>query len=446
MTDLSDEVAAGKVLDFDKAVPMCSDEGWRDRLIMSKGRDGSLKVASNEANAITVLVNHEAWDGVIAFDEFRNNVCFMHEPPWHPDDAPIDGSFEGGQMLTDTDLTRLQAWFQRFEYMGLGVDRVGRVIHAASEKASFHPVKAYLDGLAWDGVARVARWLETYCGVIHDPYIERVGTWWLVSAVARVMEPGCKADHILVLEGPQGIGKSTAFKNLLPDEGWWCDSELEIGSKDAYQKLQGRWLVELAELDGVTRRKEVTQLKAFITNATDKYRPPYGRVTVEVPRSCVFCGTVNESQYLKDSTGNRRFWPARAGRVQPELVARDRDQLWAETLRLYHAGQHWWPQTAEDIALCETEQAARVQVDDRVDKVIEWLEGRVTKSGRLVERGTYPFTTIEVIEGVMGVTQTSEQSRRLQMEVAGMLRSQGYEKGDLETIDGVRSRFWRKVK
>ena len=139
----------------------------------------------------------------------------------------------------------------------------------------------------------------------------------MISAVARIMQPGAKVDHMLILEGPQGGKKSSALKTLAGAE-WFTDELAEIGSKDAAQQMRGIWIIEIAELDAISRA-EVSRIKAFLTRTTDRYRPPYERYVVEVPRQCVFAGSVNPETYLRDETGNRRFWPVRCGKHRYRL-------------------------------------------------------------------------------------------------------------------------------
>jgi predicted P-loop ATPase len=216
----------------------------------------------------------------------------------------------------------------------------------------------------------------TYFGVAPSSYAAAVGRWWMISAVARAFEPGCQADHLLLLEGPQGIGKSTAMQ-LLVGSQWFADDLPDLANKDSSLAVLDAWVVELAELDAM-RRAETTALKGFISRKTESFRPPYGKSMIRAARSCVFVGTTNETSYLKDSSGNRRFWPVRCGAIGRDALVADREQLWAEAVVLYRAGERWWP-TPENgslLAAIESEQRDRVDVDPWQSSVDDFVSGR----------------------------------------------------------------------
>jgi putative DNA primase/helicase len=209
-------------------------------------------------------------------------------------------------------------------------------VAAVADDNRFHPIREYLDGLAWDGTPRLATWLSTHLGAVVEPgcdkpearpaYIREVGRKWPIGAVARVYRPGCKVDAAPIFEGGQGIGKSQALAALVPCPEWFCDEISDLGTKDSAQDLRGKWIIELAELSAM-RRGDIERTKAFMSRSTDHYRPSYGRRSQDFPRQCAFAGTTNADGYLGDETGNRRFWPVKVGAIDLDAIRRDREQL-----------------------------------------------------------------------------------------------------------------------
>lgn len=335
-----------------------------------KPTDGSLK--KDLVNVVEILRHDPRWKGLLSYDNFSHQILLNREPMWHEHDKRGGYEAKYPRQWQDEDDIRAKLWFSRF--WSLDVERivVNEAVIALAQAHGVHPVRQYLRGLEWDGVPRVDTWLTKYCEVVDTEYTRNVGRWWLISAIARVMNPGCKADHVLILEGAQGIGKSTAF-NILGGE-WVCDSSITIGDKDAYQVIRGRWIVELAELDSLNKA-DASRAKAFFTSPTDTYRPSYGRAVISVPRQVVFCGTVNHSQFLKDETGSRRYWPVLCHAINTQQLRVDRDQIWAEALRLYNSGHRWWPQGTTEQAQCVDEQSKREISDEWEVVVRRWLDG-----------------------------------------------------------------------
>jgi predicted P-loop ATPase len=201
----------------------------------------------------------------------------------------------------------------------------------------------------------------------------------MISAVARVFQPGCKADCCLILEGPQGIKKSTTFRTLA--EPWFIDHVPDLGTKDSLIQVHSAWVIELAELESISRA-EVSSIKQFISAQIDTFRPPYGQRTGDFPRQCVFCGSVNHPTYLRDETGGRRFWPVacKAPVIDIDGLADVRDQLWAEAVFLFHEGRTWWMDTPELSNQAEQEQALRYEDDPWDELIIRWAAERQSVS------------------------------------------------------------------
>jgi predicted P-loop ATPase len=221
-------------------------------------------------------------------------------------------------------------------YECFGFDPTTQTVHTAVQTLAnhhrFHPVRDYLDGLKWDGMPRIDDWLIRYAGADDNEYVRAVGALVLVAAVRRVREPGCKFDEILVLENPeQGNNKSSALQVLAVRREWFSDNlPLGLSAKETIETLSGHWIVEASELHGM-RKSDIDKVKAFTSRDTDRARLAYDRTPTAAPRQCVIIGTTNNEQYLRDLSGNRRFWPVYIVRFDLEALLRDRDQLWAET-------------------------------------------------------------------------------------------------------------------
>jgi predicted P-loop ATPase len=218
-----------------------------------------------------------------------------------------------------------------------GKDNVNDAAIALCVENSFDPVLDYLDGLDWDGENRLGTLLSSYLGAETSKLNCEIGKLVLVAAVRRVRQPGCKFDHIVTLEGPEGTMKSTAVQVLAGVENFSDQTILTATDKEQQELVRGIWIFEIADLAGM-RRTDVEKMKAFVSRTHDRTRPAYGRHRVDAPRRCIFIGTTNEDGYLKSQTGNRRFWPVRTGIIDIDSLRRHRDQLWAEAATLEAKG------------------------------------------------------------------------------------------------------------
>ncbi|MGO7508889.1 VapE domain-containing protein [Rhizobium ruizarguesonis] len=278
--------------------------------------------------------------------------------------------------VTDIDVSIVQ---DRLQHAGL--KQIGReVIHQAvmhrAHECRFHPVRDWLDNLQWDGINRLPSLFSKYFGSEASPYVAEIGRMFLISMVARIYRPGCKADHLPVIEGRQGTMKSTACKVLGGE--WYSDAMPEINNgKDASQHLRGKWLIEVAEMHAMSKA-EATMLKSFISRDTERYRPSYGRAEVIEPRQCVFVGSTNQDTYLRDPTGGRRFWPVQTGRINVDALSRDRDQLFAEAVARFKNGEPWWPDKEFEREHIEPEQAARYEPDVWEEAIRAFIRNRTT--------------------------------------------------------------------
>jgi predicted P-loop ATPase len=307
--------------DFDDLPALPEPDKPKMKIMLT--RNGDPKPTLHNAIAFLEKVNREKAYSI------RKNEMTGQEEWW-------------GRSISDADLGLIQVAIEQAGMHNVGPERTANAVRAVAELNSYHPVRDWLAQLPpHDGRPRLDTWLTGYTGAEATPYSRAVGRAFLVAMVARVMQPGCKHDHVLVLGGSQGIGKSTACQIL--GGAWAGDNMPSIrdGAREAGLYLKGHWLVELAEL-APSRKAEAEDLKAFLSRSTDEIRAPYARRADVVPRQCVFVGTTNETSFLKDVSGGRRFWPVTCGaKIETEALARDREQLFAEALAAFNAGEAW---------------------------------------------------------------------------------------------------------
>ncbi len=339
-------------------------DNWHSKLILNK--DGDALKASSLQNIALMLQFEPRFSGTFAWNEFAQEVYLMRRPIW---DIRSNAEEWKPRMVQDNDVTSATCWL---EYCGLSpkTNDVGKVIGRVAHHNSYNPVTDTLAALDWDGIPRInggahehkgyAPWMTTYLGAEDSEVNLRFGSHWLIGAVARAFQPGCKMDNMLILEGPQDLKKSGALRVLASaiDPHIFTDEMGDPNSKDAALQMQGAFIVEIAELDSF-RKAEITQIKAWLTRQVDRFRRPYGKIIEEFPRSCVFAGTVNPSGtgYLKDATGGRRFWPVECTEIDLEGLTENALQIWAEAVHLYRAGKKWW------LERDEAEEAAKVQAE-----------------------------------------------------------------------------------
>jgi predicted P-loop ATPase len=332
---------------------------WLSACITKNGQPMSTLV-----NIMIALRNDPAVKNALAYDEMLCAPMLMHACDGDPDFVP--------RPVTDADVSHLQEWLQLAGLRTVGPNMVHQAVELRASECTFHPVRTYLEALAWDGQCRLATWLSTYLGTEAAPYTEAIGRMFLIAMVARILAPGCQSDHMLVLEGSQGELKSSAcrilggeyFSDHLPD--------IATAGKDVSQHLRGKWLIEVTEMHAMNRA-ETALLKAFITRTVEQYRPSYGRRDTFEPRQCLFIGTTNKTIYLRDETGGRRFWPVTCGKIDVEALAKDRDQLFAEAVVLYRDGVHWWPDRDFEREHIVPQQEDRYETDAWEDKIVEFL-------------------------------------------------------------------------
>jgi len=383
---------------------------WTEALLRDD-RSEKRPFQANLANVVRALKHCPDLQGAIAHDEFHDCEVSTSALPWRS--AP--GRWQ------ETDNLKLAEFLQNHG-LNVSVSTANDGVRATAFDRSIHPVRDYLTALVWDGTPRLDQVLATYFGAEDEPYVRVVGRKFMISMVARVFQPGCQVDTMLILEGEQGIGKSTGLRELIGNPDWYTGTLPSLDSRDAYVQLQGKWLLEVAELDAFNRH-ESNKIKAFITTPVDRYRPLYGKTSQDYPRQCVFVGTTNDDQYLRDPSGGRRFWPVSCKSVDRDALAANRDQLWAEAVAAFQAGEQWHLDPTDE-ALAQVEQKARFNEDPWANLIDEyvWPNARVTIEDILI-------TALEV--------QRKDHDQQKRRRVTDHLKTAGWHR---KTSNG--KRYW----
>lgn len=329
--------------------------------------------------------------------------------------------------LTDAVVSIARMALERRGLETVGKDLVADAAKTVALKLAYHPIRDQLNALRWDGTPRLDSWLVRHAAAHDTPYTRAVGRKFLLSMVARVMQPGCKHDHTLVLSGKQGQNKSTACRILAGTDYFSDTLPSIIGDKtDAIRHLQGKWLVEMAEL-APSRKSDAEDLKAFLSGAIDRVRLPYAKFDEAFPRQCVFVGTTNDDQFLRDATGGRRFWPVAVRQViDAESLASERDQLLAEAVDAYKAGEPWWLDRAFEAEHAAPMQAAAYVTDSWEDDVAAWLNKPVDSLDDESELKT-ETTVSAVLSDALGISKGSH-SQAMQKRSADVLKQLGWTK------------------
>jgi len=366
-------------------------------------------------------------------DTFKLN-SFTGKTEVHcPLPSPVTGqpmAQDGQRELIDSDYTSVSAALARVHGLNFSVQMVSAAIEATAQENTYHPIRDYLRGLEWDGVPRLEHWLHDFLGAEDSEYTAGVGRMFMIGMVARIMKPGCKNDYMLILEGKQGIRKSSACRVLAGDR-YFSDNlpPIRDANKDLSQHLAGKWLIEMAEMSA-TSRADTEALKAFLTRTHETYRPAYGRNEITQPRQCVFIGTTNRQEYLRDATGDRRFWPVKCGSdgqpIDIESLREHRDQLFAEAYHLYQHGEKWWPDAAFEAEQIRPQQAERFECDPWEEMILANAES--SQSDR--------FTVAGLLANVI---DKKAPTRADSARVKAILQRLGYVEGRTS-----QTRYWSK--
>lgn len=431
-----DDAAAAKARVDRPAAGAGDDEAdsvaWRAGLLTS----GTGAVKSVRENVVLALEHIAEVQGVVAYNEFTNDVMKLKDAPW--------GSDKG--IWAEVDELLMGEWLTRQHYLpSMPRGTLEEAVRMVAFRQRFHPVRSWLQSLKWDRTKRLKDWLKIVCLEEDEHpqklerYLARAGTWFLQGMVSRVMEPGVKFDYMLILEGKQGRRKSTVFKALAGD--YFADTGLVMGDKDSYQQLQGRWLYEFAELDAMAK-SEVTKVKAFIASAADYFRASFDKRARDYPRQVVFGGTTNEDTYLTDQTGNRRFWPvqvSRAAGCDIDWLIANREQLFAEAMQRWRDGARMYPTLEEETELFMPEQEARAVENAIEGSIARYLHDNV--DGQLVKE----ITSVELLGKIGIALEKLGPGRHHEKQASAALKRLGWTRNrSSKSVNGIRAWVYRR--
>lgn len=400
-------------------IPAGGFPSWYERLRKDNGR-----VIPDVANVLTALRNEPELAFAMAFNEMlqrsvamtewpRASQCVPYQPPPHE--------------IGEDDVTMLQEWLQVKGMPRIGREIVAQACERFARERPIHPIRDWLDALETDGGELRQNWLTVCLGVDDTPYHRAIGKMALTSMVARIYEPGCQCDYMIVLEGPQGEEKSRFCRALAGGHEYFSEHLPPIGGDQVRLSthLRGKWLVEVSELSAFLKA-DPEAMKEFTSRRIEQYMPKYGRAEVKEPRQCVFIGTTNEDEYIRDVTGGRRYWPIKVKEIHVDRLERMRSQLFAETVIAYRSGEAWWPDREFEKAVITPVQTTRQWEDALTEKVDEILDA--TSEISLAQLGNR-----------LGFDNTRFDTPA-QKRLAAILRKAGWRKGS----NAAGRSIWRK--
>jgi hypothetical protein len=390
------------------SAPMSANEAWQ---LLELDCDHRGIPHPTIANAAAILSAHPQIKDRIWFDDFRGKVMQTIggvDKPW-----------------TDAEDLQVCIWLQQaLKIPKLGLQTALHAIHAVAFQRRRNPLTQWLESLKWDGTARLQHWIHDYLGAPLDDYSQAIGRNWLISMVARAFRPGCKVDHMPVLEGKMGRGKTHSLEIL--GGAWYKAAPQAFGSKEFFEVIQGAWLIEIPDMVGFGRR-EHSQIISAITTRYDSYRASYGRHASDHARTCVFAATSEDDEYLQDSRGIRRYWPLRCTHMEPAALSDAREQLFAEAVASFNQGATWHEMPEEHT---RREQQQRVQIDPWHERIEAFVAMRSE------------VTVTDV--AVMGLKmRLSDVGRAEQMRISNCLKGLGLA-CKVERIDSGVRRIYRR--
>lgn len=404
---------------------------WRNNIERNGPTGANANKPKNTLKNVILILQNDICPDVFKHNEFSAQDIYGCETPW-------GGKI--GNEVQDVDFTRIKFWFANRYRFEPTTDRIVEAVVKIADMNIYHPVREYIEAQTWDGVPRVDTWLKDFVnGEGPEPYLAAVSRKILLAMVARVFRPGCKFDHIPVLEGKQGKGKSSAARILASDE-WFADNLPDLRHADARLNLRGKWLVEMGELAQL-KRSDLETIKGYITSQSDRVRAPYGRKAFDLKRQSVFFGTTNEDVYLKDTTGNRRFWCVKVGQCDFDGLRKVRDQLFAEAYFIFqNAPEPLW---LEGVARDQAETVQGERVGDNPESVMADLFDDFTakeKQKPAVEMFNFgSFSSKELFDGFGPFASLKADGHTLLL-TSKILKSRGFEN---YTSNGRRR--WRSI-
>ena len=369
----------------------------------------------NLNNVMLVWAKDPYFRGKVWYDEFLQRVMMEDYPGAIP------------REWTGADAVRTAIYFQRvIGITAMQTKIVKEAVMAVCAKDIRNCLKDWLDQLQWDGRPRIWNFFPEYCGAPNTAYTRAVSKNFFLTLIARAIRRGSKVDNVVVLEGEEGLKKSSMFECLGGD--WFFTQHGDINQNQFFENLQGKWIVEIAEMDAFSRA-ETTRVYSVITTRSDRYRVPYEPYPADHPRSCVFVGTTNKDTWSNSETGGRRWWPIRCrGHIDVDAISRIREQLFAEAMHEFTREAKWWLMPEDETKI---EQSARYQVDERNDMVEAWLLGKNR------------ITVAEIMEECLKFDRSRIGSKAEQMSVGRMLAHLGWQK-KIERNGDTTRRFWER--
>jgi len=393
-----------------------------EELIWDRTDKGKLRPTYR--NALNFLKSDVKLHDILRYNEFSHRIQLQKPTFWAKKPKDLD----------DNDILQIKQYLTTHNCEPT-FNSLYEAIQTIAYNNRYHPVKQWLETLSWDGKSRVQTFFSEYMGAECTPYSQYIGRLFFVSAVKRIYHPGCKFDYMVILEGKQGVGKSMALNTL--GGQWFGEASLTDRDKDTVDKMQGLWIIEVAELE-VFKKKEVESLKSFLSQQVDRVRLAYARTTKEFPRQSVFVGTINPDGmgYLKDTTGGRRFLPIAVNKIRVKQISADRDQLFAEALALMKQDDKIYIQ--EDMESDAVhEQELRLVVDVWENYIADWLKDPTKCQDNRLIQVSQVWT--HALNGDL-----NRIDRAHQMRIASILRKFGYQNRVISSREKENYRAWVK--